>query len=135
MCKGRPQGAAGFSTDDVQTLLELIDAHKPYGQNGWNRVCDAYNQYAVKNARPKRDVHALRQKYYRLVNTQKPTGDPNCPDTVRMAKRIDQDIEAQVHYVVLNDDVPDELPDNWRADEEAGSDVADDADAELDDDT
>ncbi|KAJ2975528.1 hypothetical protein NUW54_g11718 [Trametes sanguinea] len=117
---GRPQGSTNFSTADLDTLLKLVEKHMPYGMNGWKRVCDEYNEYALVNIRPKRDARALRQKYYRLVNSKKPTGDPDCPDEVRRAKRLEREIEERVHYGVINDDADDEVPGEWRDDDDEG---------------
>ena len=42
-----------------------------------------------------RTSEALFNKFKKLYKTQKGTGEPNCPDDVRRAKRIHRDIESR----------------------------------------
>ena len=44
--------------------------------------------YTAKN----RDTKSIRRRFFRLHKTGPPTGDPNCPEHVRWAKRIQKEI-------------------------------------------
>ena len=53
----------------------------PIGPTEWEQVLDLHSaQY------PGRDVNSLRRKYTTLHRKKMPTGDPLCPEEVRMAK-------------------------------------------------
>ncbi|KAL7284664.1 hypothetical protein ACG7TL_001961 [Trametes sanguinea] len=121
---GRKAGSLNFSDADVRELLRLIRKILPIGELGWNKVQAGYAAYASRHGRPKRDVRSLRLKYYRLVNSKKQTGDPECPEEVREAKRIDRAIEERVLMSSMNDD-DDPLPADWEDDKNVEPDSED----------
>ena len=83
----------GYSTEEVAYLLECINTHLPIGSEAWNKVLEDYNnEYGEKN----RDTNSIRRKFTKLHSAKTPTGDPNCPDEVREAKRIQREIEAKM---------------------------------------
>ncbi len=65
-CGGRQVGASNYTDADVRELLRLIRNHLPVGPKGWEIVCSAFNVYASRCNRPKRDVLSLRSKFNRV---------------------------------------------------------------------
>ncbi|RDX41857.1 hypothetical protein OH76DRAFT_175974 [Lentinus brumalis] len=108
--RGRQLGATNFSFADVGEVLRLVHAHRPIGPNGWNRVTAGYNAYAARCNRPRRDIMSLRTKYYKLVNSKKPTGNPHCPPHVQEAKNIEREIQSAVFMGTVKDDP---APPDW----------------------
>ena len=49
---------------------------------------------------PLREGDALKKKIGRLYASKKPTGDPPCPEDVKMAKRIKYDILSKCEAIV-----------------------------------
>jgi hypothetical protein len=92
--RGRSQGSQTFNNDDVRELLTLIEDALPLGKDAWtNEVVNPYNEYARENSRVQRTYESLREKFNKLLRSSKPTGDPNCPWDVKMAKRLDRAIQ------------------------------------------
>ncbi|RHY97989.1 hypothetical protein DYB37_013743 [Aphanomyces astaci] len=50
------------------------------------------------------DADVLKRKVLLLKNHTKPTGDPDCPEEVQTAKRIQRDIDLSVSVLSLDDD-------------------------------
>ena len=48
----------------------------------------SYASYTIDNGRWTRDVESLKQKFRKLANSTKPSGDPDCPPAIRRAKYI-----------------------------------------------
>ena len=77
-----PRRGQGFSTAEVEYLLAI-------GQVGWEHVLAAHElKFPGMNC----NVQSLQCKFSALYNHKIPTGDPNCPELVRRAKRIYKDI-------------------------------------------
>ncbi len=75
----------------------------------WERVADLYNQKTGK-FQPFRDVDSLKNKFKGLKNTKKPTGDPTCPEYVKRAKRLQQEIELSANVFQLGSQIDSESP-------------------------
>lgn len=54
----------------------------------WAKVAEFYFELAVENGVVPRDADAIKQKFGRLTNAQKSTGDPTSPLLVRETKII-----------------------------------------------
>ncbi|PCH44178.1 hypothetical protein WOLCODRAFT_154207 [Wolfiporia cocos MD-104 SS10] len=93
---GRRLGASNWRDNEVAEMLRLVKEHQPAGSNGWAKVEAGYNAWVVKAGQPRRDAKALWTKFFRLANHLKPTGDPDCPEEVVQAKRINRSIEENV---------------------------------------
>ena len=67
-------------------LLSVLEEVLPIGPEEWDEVV---NKHAV-GCRwiPGRDVDSIRRKFASLHRKQIPTGDPNMPEDVKLAKRI-----------------------------------------------
>ena len=68
--------------DKLLFLLNIMSDILPIGPTEWEQVLDSHSVHF-----PGRDVNGLRRKYTTLHRKKIPTGDPNMPDAVRMAKR------------------------------------------------
>ena len=83
-----PAGARNRGTkyhkDEIEAFLDLMEDNLPIGPQEWDDVTEAHaDRFLLKN----RDSQSLRRKFNELVNSKKPTGDPNCPPHIRRAKR------------------------------------------------
>ena len=88
-----PAGARNRGTkyhkDEIEALLDLMEDNLPIGPQEWDDVTEAHaDRFLLKN----RDSQSLRRKFNELVNSKKPTGDPNCPPHIRRAKMIQRQI-------------------------------------------
>ncbi|KAE8904712.1 hypothetical protein PF005_g24803 [Phytophthora fragariae] len=76
---------AGFSTEEVQSFLETLEQHLPLGRDEWELVLSIHHQhFRAYN----RTVDSLRRKFAALCRSRIPTGNPTCPEEVRLAKRV-----------------------------------------------
>ena len=66
-------------------------------------LINIYNQYATKNGQANRELDPLNLKFRALVNSTKPTGDPNIPPHVRAAKETQLAVDKRAHVLALND--------------------------------
>jgi hypothetical protein len=88
-----PRGrAADYTREELVHFLDIASSIKPKSQTDWERVLDLHNvEYAYKN----RSVESLRRKFAFLHRKKIPTGDPDCPVEVRLAKRLKYPIGAR----------------------------------------
>ncbi|TCD64820.1 hypothetical protein EIP91_003601 [Steccherinum ochraceum] len=93
---GRAPGATKWTSESDMCLLRHIREINPWGPNGWKRVLKAFNAEARENGWKERTEIAIRRRYHVLVNSTKPTGDPDCPEEVREAKAIMRDLEQDI---------------------------------------
>ena len=61
--KGRAAGAANYSAEDVDTLLDILEERLPLGGHAWNSATDEFNAWAQTNDRPVRSSKSLEVKY------------------------------------------------------------------------
>ena len=97
----RKAGHKNYTEPELNRLLDIISEVEPLGANHWAVVCEKYNTWTEANGLPKRDDTMLKQKFDRLANTNKSTGDPTCPTEVRRAKRIARSILGKAQAVAL----------------------------------
>ena len=76
-----------YTTEENMYFLGIMADILPIGPYEWERVV---TQHSI--AFPGRDATSLRRKYTSLYRKQIPTGDPNCPEDVKLAKRVMRDI-------------------------------------------
>jgi hypothetical protein len=91
-----PTGArncgAKYHRDKSKDFLDLMEDNLPIGPQEWDDVTEAHaDRFCLKN----RDSQLLCQKFNELVNSKKPTGDPNSPPHIRQAKLIQKRIIAK----------------------------------------
>ena len=77
----RPRGNK-YRRDELMHLLQIMETVVPIGPTEWDEVLDQHCEVF-----PGRDVDSLRRKYTTLHRKKIPTGDPNMPPEVRLAKR------------------------------------------------
>jgi hypothetical protein len=80
--KPRERGT-NYGTTETLFLLETLEKTLPIGPDEWDQVMQIH-----QTRYPNRDVSSLRRKFNALVKVRMPTGDPNCPQEVALAKRI-----------------------------------------------
>jgi hypothetical protein len=82
---GRPPGCSNYSNNELDLLLESVREILPISGREWEEVATRQASYFSDS---RRTGEQLKKKYNRLAKTKIPTGDPNCPPSVREAKRI-----------------------------------------------
>ncbi|KAI9920014.1 hypothetical protein PsorP6_015634 [Peronosclerospora sorghi] len=91
------RGAAS-STDlyreEELLMLDTAEDSLPYTQAEWDVVASQYNSGRTLEMLS-RSASELIQAHQKLTAVKKPTGDPDCPETVRRAKHIRRNIEAR----------------------------------------
>ena len=81
-------------------MLEIAQKVLPAGELEWQVVAAQHN---ILHPSPARDAESLKRKFMSLVKQKPPTGDPACPPDVRMAKRINREINNKVDIVTFQD--------------------------------
>ena len=71
----------GFTKAETTTLLKTIEHILPIDAEGWNEVHDMFNSKHTP-----RGVEGLKCKFNKLTNKPVPTGNPNMPEDVKLAK-------------------------------------------------
>eukprot|EP00536_Pseudo-nitzschia_multiseries_P018737 jgi/Psemu1/230122/e_gw1.3024.8.1 len=83
--KGRRSGVIGYSRTELLEFLHALKKILPVGPEEWAQVAQIHkDNFADTN----RSIQNLRRKYGNLYRKQIPTGDPNCPEEVKLAKRV-----------------------------------------------
>lgn len=83
-------GVPNYSKEDISVLMDHLDEVEPFGSSQWAIVAYKFREWAATNSRPQRDQESLRNKFDKLANAKKKTGEPSCPCLVRRAKHIDR---------------------------------------------
>ena len=73
----------GFTKAETTTLLKVIERILPIDVEGWTEVHDIFN-----SKHSPRGVEGLKWKFNKLTNKPVPTGNPNIPEDVKLAKSI-----------------------------------------------
>ena len=101
-------GQKNYTAIEIDMLLDIVAEIEPLGANMWAEVHERYNQWAMAQSYPMRDADMLKQKFDRLANEKKPTGNPRCPAPVRKAKQVARNIlslaQAAALGGILDDD-------------------------------
>ena len=79
-----PRGSS-WQRDEMLHLLEVIEKILPLNPEDWDKVKYHFDKrYAANN----RSVNAITNRFQSLYRTKEPTGSPNIPEEVRVAKQI-----------------------------------------------
>jgi hypothetical protein len=78
---------------------------QPIGNAAWVRVENEYNRL---NPTRTRNIDGLRRKYNWVKDSKIPTGDPNCPEHIRTAKRAHWKIVGKAEITTAMSDEDDE---------------------------
>ena len=81
--RGRIPGVGNFGIAETMHMLRQIKDVLPIGSDQWKEVADRHA--AVY---PFRSKEAIQRKYNSLQRKAIPTGDPDCPEEVRLAKQV-----------------------------------------------
>ena len=73
----------GFMKAETTTLLRTKEHILPIDVEGWNEVHDVFNSKHTP-----RGVEGLKRKFNQLANKPVPTGNPNMPEDIKLAKSI-----------------------------------------------
>ena len=71
----------GFTKAETTTLLKAIEQILPINAEGWTEVHDIFN-----SKHSSRGVEGLKRIFNKLANKPVPTGNPNIPEDVKLAK-------------------------------------------------
>jgi hypothetical protein len=83
--------------------VDAVKSVLPLGNQEWARVANIYNEYTAKNGQASRELDPLKLKFRALVNSPKPTGDPDCKAHIRAAKETQREMDKRAHVLALND--------------------------------
>jgi hypothetical protein len=81
---GRRAGVHNWTKEETMSMLSLVKDMKPIGDEAWKDVAAEH----AKDYPFRSDKYALMRKYGNLHRKPIPTGDPDCPEEVKFAKRI-----------------------------------------------
>ena len=99
--KATRAGALNYSNDDISAMLDIVEQEEPLGANHWAVVASNFTKWARENARPHRDQDSLKNKFDKLSNMKKKTGDPSCPQPFKRAKHIARAIHNKCAAMTL----------------------------------
>eukprot|EP00536_Pseudo-nitzschia_multiseries_P000441 jgi/Psemu1/1004/gm1.1004_g len=94
--KGRKSGASNYSRAKLLQVLNTIKELLPISPNEWDAVALIHKD---KFSETDRNAQNLCRKYTNLHRRQIPTGNPNCPEEVKLAKKIKKLIVDRAHVV------------------------------------
>eukprot|EP00536_Pseudo-nitzschia_multiseries_P008746 jgi/Psemu1/21299/gm1.21299_g len=108
-------GGKNYSRSEVLELLHTLKAILPVGPEGWAQAVQIHNDNFPDTDR---SLQNLRRKYNDLYRKKIPTGDPNCPKEVKLAKKPYkmeagyQNNTEDNKYISSEDDVDDDDSDD-----------------------
>ena len=91
---GRVAGSVNYSEDELKNLLKVIEEVLPVGPDRWETVAQ---RHANTWPHPGRDALSCRRKYNNLQRKRIPTGNPEMPWDIKMARRIKSKIRDLVN--------------------------------------
>ena len=81
-----------YTSEEVMHLLQLLEDVVPVSKTDWDNVVTSHSERY-----PGRDVISLRRKFQSLHRRRVPTGDPNMPEEIRLAKEVKELIGRRAH--------------------------------------
>jgi len=97
-------GVPNYSNDELDHLLDIVSEVLPLGSNHWALVANKFAKWAEDQDNTLRDQDSIKNKFDKLANCKKKTGDPSCPPHVRRAKKISRDIQNKCTAKELGSD-------------------------------
>ena len=73
-----------FTADELESLAESVEEIVPISSTEWERV---WNQHISFFPDRNRTAESLKRKFQEMARVKIPTGDPECPRHIRIAKR------------------------------------------------
>jgi hypothetical protein len=84
---------AAYTDAEICSLYEIMRELEPISGQQWEIVAERHaEEWGDRNRIPE----SLKKKFRALVNMRAPTGDPNIPEVVFLAKQIDRKIVARL---------------------------------------
>ena len=106
----------GFTKAKTTTLLKAVERILPIDAEGWTEVHEIFN-----SKHSSRGVEGLKRKFNKLANKPVPTGNPNIPEDVKLAKSIKGKLFRRSGATNLSDEEEEEEED--KEEEELDDDV------------
>jgi hypothetical protein len=83
-----------YSKPELLHFFEIMHEHMPIGGDKWDLVLEHHSL-----SYPGREVESLRCKFAQLHRVKTPTGDPRCPQEVKLAKRMKYIISSRAEML------------------------------------
>ena len=96
----------GFTKAETTTLLKAVERILSIDTEGWTEVHEIFN-----SKHSSRGVEGLKRKFNKLANKPVPTGNPNIPEDVKLAKSIKGKLFRQSGATNLSDEEEEEEED------------------------
>ncbi|KAG8775057.1 hypothetical protein FRC12_001683 [Ceratobasidium sp. 428] len=96
-----PTNNSNYRDDEVRNLLRQISKFKPYTDEGWNKVVTAFN---ADTAFSPRTLKSLTEKFRKLKDMKKPTGNPQANVFHEKALECEREIHALTSTFGINDE-------------------------------
>ena len=108
----------GFTKAETTTLFKAIEQILPIDTEGWTKVHDIFN-----SKHSPRGVEGLKRKFNKLTNKPVPTGNPNIPEDVKLAKSIKGKLFRCSGATNLSDEEEEEEEEEDEEEEELDDDI------------
>ena len=93
-----PKGT-NYSLEEIDSLLDLIEDELPISATLWENI---QRSHLSRYPDQRRGVDSIKRKFKELYSKRVKTGDPNCPQEVRRAKRLRHQIVESMNASDLN---------------------------------
>ena len=93
-----PKGT-NYSLEEIDSLLDLIEDELPISATLWENI---QKSHLSRYPEQRRGVDSIKRKFKELYSKRVKTGDPNCPQEVRRAKRLRHQIVESMNASDLN---------------------------------
>ena len=81
--RGRVSGASNYTVVETMHLLSILEEIVPVDSDEWQKVTELHNARY-----PGRTLQSLRRKFTTIHRKEAPTGDPNIPEDILLAKEV-----------------------------------------------
>ena len=85
---GRKSGTGNYTTAETMHLLHILERVEPIGSEEWQQCANEHAGMYPRRCKGEVGMYSIRRKFASLYRKGIPTGDPNCPEDVRLAKKI-----------------------------------------------
>ena len=110
----------GFMKAETTTLLKAVERIVPIDAEGWAEVHEIFN-----SKHSSRGVEGLKRKFNKLANKPVPTGNPNIPEDVKLAKSIKGKLFRRSGATNLSDEEEEEEEEEEELDDDIVTETAD----------
>ena len=110
----------GFTKAETTTLLKAVERILPVDAEGWTEVHEIFN-----SKHSSRGVEGLKRKFNKLANKPVPTGNPNIPEDVKLAKSIKGKLFRRSEATNLSDEEEEEEEEEEELDDDAVTETTD----------